>query len=154
MNSLKRSVFFISMIFCLGVFSTYADQQSIPATNSAVTFIYYKDLTEGEKFYGEVLGFEKEFDGGWVKIFRIANGGRVGLVDESKGYLKTASEKPVMISIDTDDVKGWYERIKKTGPEYLETHLKDHSDGFANSFMMKDPVGYTVEFFQWNEKPY
>ena len=57
-----------------------------------------------------------------------------------------------MISIDTSDVKGWYERVKKTGAQYIKTPLKDHSDGFANSFIMNDPAGYTVEFFQWNEE--
>jgi predicted enzyme related to lactoylglutathione lyase len=128
-----------------------AEENAIPGTNSSVTFIYYKDLTEGENFYGNILGFKKDFDGEWVKIFRIADGGRVGLVDEAKGYLKTAIDKPVMISIDTSDVRGWYERVKVTGPQYIQTHLKDESDGFANSFLMNDPAGYTVEFFQWNK---
>ena len=149
-NAISITLLAFSFIFM----STQSIADELPQTNSSVTFIYYKDMAEGENFYGNILGFKKDFDGEWVKIFRIADGGRVGLVDEKKGYLKGAIDKPVMISIDTSDVQGWYNRVKETGPDYLETHLKDHSDGFANSFMMKDPAGYIVEFFQWNEKPY
>jgi hypothetical protein len=76
----------------------------------------------------------------------------VGLVDETKGHLKSASDKPVMLSIDTSEVNLWYERVTLTGAKYLKTHLKPESDGFANSFLMTDPAGYTVEFFQWNKK--
>ncbi len=154
----KLLVFITTLILAFGFnsVSVHAEDKALPATNSSVTFIYYKDVNEGENFYGNVLGFKKDFDGEWVKIFRIADGGRVGLVDETKGFLKGAIDKPVMISIDTPDVQGWYDRVKLTGPQYLKTHLKDHSDGFANSFIMNDPEGYTVEFFQWNEqhKPY
>jgi len=156
MKLVSNTFYFIILTFPFSSFSVQAGENDIPGTNSSVTFLYYKDLTEAENFYGSILGFKKDFDGEWVKIFRIADGGRVGLVDEKKGYLKAASDKPVMISIDTSDVQGWYERVKETGAKYLLTHLKDHSDGFANSFMMNDPAGYTVEFFQWNEqhKPY
>ena len=152
---MKNTLLILSVLFSMSIAANQADDQSIPQTNSAVTFIYYKDMDEGEHFYGNILGLKKEFDGEWVRIFRIANGGRVGLVDETKGYLKGATDKPVMISIDTSDVKGWYERIQKTGAQYIEKGLKDHSDGFANSFMMRDPAGYVVEFFQWNgDAPY
>ncbi|MFT5350553.1 MAG: putative enzyme related to lactoylglutathione lyase [Gammaproteobacteria bacterium] len=150
MKTISSTFAFIVLVISLSIFSAQADENAIPETNSSVTFIYYKDLTEGEHFYGNILGFKKDFDGEWVKIFKIADGGRVGLVDEKKGYLKTSSDKPVMISIDTPDVRGWYDRVKVTGAKYIKTHLKDESDGFANSFLMNDPAGYTVEFFQWN----
>jgi len=136
----------------LTTFSVHAAENTIPATNASVTFLYYKNLGDAARFYGDILGFKKVFDGGWVKIYQIANGGRVGLVDEKKGYLKTADDKPVMLSIDTSEVKKWYERIKLKGPEYLKTHLKPESEGFANSFLLTDPEGYYVEFFQWNKK--
>lgn len=142
----------LALCFCFYNTTIFSGETSIPPTNSAVTFIYYKDLSEGENFYGNILGLKKDFDGEWVKIFRIADGGRVGLVDETKGHLKASSDKPVMISIDTPDVQAWYDRVKVSGAKYLKTHLKDHSDGFANSFLMNDPAGYTVEFFQWNEE--
>ncbi|MBT7952097.1 MAG: VOC family protein [Gammaproteobacteria bacterium] len=156
MKNIKNTISVILLSFAYLTLSMQLSAEELPSTNSSVTFIYYKDMAAGENFYGNILGFKKDFDGEWVKIFRIADGGRVGLVDETKGYLKGAKDKPVMISIDTSDVQGWYERVKVSGAKYLETHLKDHSDGFANSFMMKDPEGYTVEFFQWNDqhKPY
>jgi predicted enzyme related to lactoylglutathione lyase len=154
MKKLSGNLYILVLVFGFLLSPVQSSETQIPATNSSVTFIYYKDMAEGENFYGNILGFKKDFDGEWVKIFRVTDGGRIGLVDETKGYLKGATDKPVMLSIDTPDVKAWYERIKVTGAKYLKTHLKDHSDGFANSFIMNDPEGYTVEFFQWNEQPY
>jgi predicted enzyme related to lactoylglutathione lyase len=142
----------IILFFSFNEITVQAADNDIPTTNSSVTFLYYKDLAEAENFYGGILGFQKDFDGGWVKIFRIADGGRVGLVDETKGYLKTASDKPVMLSIDTSDIRLWYERVKETGARYIKTHLKPESEGFANSFLLTDPEGYHVEFFQWNKE--
>jgi hypothetical protein len=66
------------LIITLSSLSSLAVEDSIPQTNSSVTFLYYKDLTEAENFYANVLGLEKDFDGGWVKIFKIAEGGWVG----------------------------------------------------------------------------
>lgn len=126
-------------------------EQPIPSTNSSVTFLYYKELSEAENFYGNILGFEKDFDGDWVKIFKAANGGRVGLVDEKKGYLGTAENKPVMFSLDTSEVKAWYKRILERGEKYIVKHLKPESDGFVDGFLLMDPGGYHVEFFQWKE---
>ncbi len=156
MQKIRGTLYFILLFFAYSTFAVEAAENALPTTNSSVTFLYYKDLAEAENFYGNILGFKKDFDGEWVKIFRITDGGRVGLVDESKGYLKAASDKPVMLSIDTSDVRGWYEHVKESGAKYVKTHLKAESDGFANSFMMNDPAGYTVEFFQWNKqhKPY
>ena len=104
MKTIYSSLFSIILIFSLSSSSGLTEENSIPQTNSSVTFLYYKDLTEAESFYADVLGLEKDFDGGWVKIFKIAEGGRVGLVDETKGHLKSATDKPGMISIDKAEV--------------------------------------------------
>ncbi len=127
-------------------------EQELPPVNSSVTFLYYKDLAAAENFYGQVLGFEKDFDGDWVKIFRAADSGRVGIVDEKKGYLNTAENKPVMFSIDTPDVEAWYSRVLEKGENYIHKPLKPEADGFVRAFLLKDPGGYHVEFFQWLEK--
>jgi predicted enzyme related to lactoylglutathione lyase len=150
-KTIYPSLFSIILIFTLSSSLSLAEEGSSPQTNSSVTFLYYKDLTEAKSFYADVLGLKKDFDGNLVKIFKIAEGGRVRLIDEKKGHFKSATDKPVMISIDTSAVRLWYERVKITGPKYKKTHLKPESDGFTNSFLMTDPAGYTVEFFQWNK---
>ena len=142
----------IILVFGFLSFPLQAEEDVLPSTNSSVTFLYYKNLAEAENFYGGILGFKKDFDGGWVKIFRIADGGRVGIVDETKGLLKTASDKPVMLSIDTSEIGRWYERVKLKGASYIKTHLKPEGGNFVTSFMLIDPEGYHVEFFQWNKE--
>jgi len=152
MKKLHSSALLIVMIalWSGGTQLQYARAET-PAIGSQVTFLYYKDLVPPARFYGEVLGFPEAFDGGWVKMYRISETSYVGLVDESKGYLKTASDKPVMLSIETAQVAEWYERVKANGPEFLETHLKPADEGLANGFLMRDPAGYAVEIFKWNE---
>lgn len=87
MKTIYPSLFSIILIFTLSSSLSLAEEGSIPQTNSSVTFLYYKDLTEAESFYADVLGLEKDFDGDWVKIFKIAKGARVGLVDKKRGIL-------------------------------------------------------------------
>jgi len=141
-------------LFCAVHVPLEASEKNIPAVSSAVTFLYYNDIDAAEDFYGNLLGFKKDFDGGWVKIFRITDGGRVGLVDETEGYLKTSSEKPVMLSVDTPDIEGWYRHVRKHGAAYIKDQLKAEADedSFVRSFMLTDPGGYHVEFFQWKEE--
>lgn len=147
-NMLKIQVVIFAL---LGSAPMLADQE-LPSTNSSVTFLYYSDLAAAEDFYANILGFEKDFDGEWVKIFRIADGGRVGLVDEKKGFLQTADSKPVMLSVDTSDIQGWWQRLQVRAEKYILKPLKTEADGFVTGFLLKDPEGYHVEFFQWKEK--
>ena len=52
-----------------------------------------------------------------------------------------------MVSIVTSDVDGWYARVADN-PSVRK--LKPVADrGPIRSFMLEDPGGYTVEFFQW-----
>ena len=63
MKTIYPSLFSIILIFTLSSSLSLAEEGSIPQTNSFVTFLYYKDLTEAESFYADVLGLEKDFDG-------------------------------------------------------------------------------------------
>ncbi len=53
-----------------------------------ITFTYYNDIEKAEEFYGETLGFKEVMNRDWVKIFKVANGSHIGLVNAEKGYLK------------------------------------------------------------------
>ena len=150
-NDTARRLYSI-LLACFMLPTYVLAEQQLPEVNSAVTCLYYKDLAAAENFYGQVLGFEKDFEGGWVKIFRAVDGGRVGIVDEKKGYLNTAENKPVMFSIDTPDVDAWYRRVLEKGENYIHKPLKPEADGFVRAFLLRDPGGYHVEFFQWIEK--
>jgi extradiol dioxygenase family protein len=119
-------------------------------TDAQVVMFYYKDLTDADHFYGDILGLEKTLDEDWVKFYKTSANATVGLVAESEGAWHQAQEKnAVMLSIVTSEVDAWYEMLRqKEGVSFL----KEIGDGGPiRSFLIEDPGGYTVEFFEWLE---
>jgi predicted enzyme related to lactoylglutathione lyase len=113
-----------------------------------VIFLYYADIEEPARFYQSILGFEPTLELDWVRILKTNQGASVGLVDESKGSLKSSGDKPVMLSWVTDDVDGWHEYLKEKGVKILSTPSNNEEAGIR-AFLFQDPGGYTLEFFQW-----
>ena len=111
---------------------------------SSIVFLYYRDLTAALEFYRDVLGLELEIDQGWCKILKIVPNASVGLVDETQGSLKTAEEKPVMLTLVVDDVDGWYTKVKDAGAEIVNPPRLMEEIG-VYGFFLKDPEGYTLE---------
>ena len=122
--------------------------EAIPDVEGQAVFFYYKDMDVAAEFYGEKLGFEKTFDKGWVKIYQTSATSFIGLVDEEHGTLKGAENKPVMFSIVTKEVDKWYAFVKEKGIE-IKDELGDASSVPIRGFMIEDPEGYVIEFFQW-----
>ncbi|MCR4265556.1 VOC family protein [Nitratireductor sp. ZSWI3] len=122
-----------------------------PPIEGQITFFYYADIGQAEAFYGATLGLEKIFDRGWVKFFRITGTARVGLVDEAHGHHPAAGPKSVMLSIETPDLEGWYARARAGGAEFQKhLDLENPTNSLVNGFLLRDPGGYSVEFFRFN----
>jgi len=127
---------------------------ALPNIDSQIIFFYYKDVDEVTPFYERTLGLTKTFDLGWVKIYRITPTSYVGLTSENRGFHKTSLNKPAMLSIVTDDVDGWYDRLSQSGANIVSklkpmtaTPAADRAP--VRGFIVEDPGGYTVEFFTW-----
>jgi len=122
------------------------------AIEGSIAFFYYDDLAEASRFYGETMGFEKVLDVGFAQLFKVYDNVHVGLVDGSRGSMRPAEHKSVMLSFFVDDVNAWYNMLKDKGldlcppeePDYLEMKV----------LIFKDPEGYTLELLQWLKKPY
>jgi extradiol dioxygenase family protein len=123
-----------------------------PSISSQTTMFYYNDIGPAAHFYGEVLGLENTLDWSWVKFYRTGPASSVGLVTEGDGgWHKVQEKNSVMLSLVTEEIDAWYDRLD--GRDDV-TILKDIGDGGPiRSFLLEDPGGYTVEFFQWLEKP-
>lgn len=119
-----------------------------PTTDEQVVMFYYKNLDAADRFYGEILGFEKTLDEDWVKFYKTSATSTVGLVMEGEGAWHRVQEKnAVMLSIVTHEVDAWYNTLQQKDDV---TFLKEISDGgLVRSFLLEDPGGYTVEFFEW-----
>jgi hypothetical protein len=123
-----------------------------PPLSSSVTMFYYKDIAPAARFYGEILGLENYLDWDWVQFYKTGPASYVGLVTEGEGaWHKVRDDNSVMLSLITDDVDAWYARLRDSGEV---TFLKEIGDGGPiRSFLLEDPGGYTVEFFQWLQNP-
>ncbi len=120
--------------------------------DGSITFFYYDDLGEASRFYGETLGFEKVLDVGFAQLFKVHDSAHVGLVDGSRGSMKPAEQKPVMLSFFVEDVEEWYRRLSDRG---LELSLPMEPDYLRMKVLIfKDPENYTLELLQWLKKPY
>lgn len=126
-------------------------ESGIPAVNSQVTFFYYEDLTAPEAFYGDLLGFEKTFDKGWVKFFRITANSCVGLVSSKEGHHKASEAKAVMLSIETPELEAWFARVsERDAAVEVPLNLDQPTNRLVTTFLLRDPGGYSVEFFRFN----
>ena len=114
------------------------------ANELAITFFYYRDLAAAMRFYEDVMGLPLAIDQGWCKIYRIAPGAHVGLVDEAKGMNKWTADKPVQLCIRVPDVDGWYAYAQAQKLDALSDLFVNDSIGIR-AFVFNDPEGYQIE---------
>ncbi|MBN2051684.1 MAG: VOC family protein [Spirochaetales bacterium] len=116
-----------------------------------ITFIYYKDMQKGADFYGKVLGFPLAIDQGKVsKIFRISEGGYLGIVDEAEGMQNWHEDKTVQICLRVPDADAWYEYCKDAGVNNL-SRMFNSERLKIKAFVFDDPEGYQVEIQESTE---
>lgn len=119
-----------------------------PGTDGQVVMFYYTDLAAADRFYGEILGLEKTLDYDWVRFYETSANGTVGLVAEGEGaWHRVRDENAVMLSIVTSEVDAWYEMLRRKEGVVFLREIGD--SGAIRSFLIEDPGGYTVEFFEW-----
>lgn len=154
MNFVIQAAGRLAAVSCM-VFITHqltAQEQSMPSIDSQTVMFYYDDLQEASEFYEQTIGLEKTVDFDWVKFYRISDTSHVGIVRAGDGaYHSPQANNAVMLSIVTSEVDAWYERLKAMEKVHF---LREISSGDApvRSFLIQDPGGYTVEFFQWSEQ--
>ena len=112
--------------------------------SSQITFLYFKELTGPGRFFEEILKLEKVDDQGFARIYRISGGAFVGIVDETKGYCKAPTEKNVLITLVTEDVHPWYERLKDAGVA-IDAAPAIQEKANVECFFFEGPGGYAFE---------
>ena len=131
-----------------------AGDPSPPRVGGVMTVFYYEDLAPAVAFY-ERLGFAKAVDLGWVAIFRISGASMLTLVDATGGSQTPirGSNKGAILSIETDALEAWRERLARIGVAEPNVELKRGCEGRSVEIHVRDPGGYLVEFFQWVDPP-
>ena len=114
-----------------------------------LTLFYYDDLTRAFNFYHNVLGFDFVADFGYVKLFKVAEGALLGLVDGELGSHRTSPSKPVRLVVMVKDIDPWFRRVRAGGVETLEDEPFTGKRMMLKGFTFEDPEGYTVEMVQY-----
>ena len=110
----------------------------------AISFLYYRDLAAAEAFYRDVLGLTLVIDQGWAKIFQIAEGAHVGLVDERRGMNNWQADKCVQVCLRVPDVDAWYGWAQSKNLNSL-TEIFQNDELGIRAFVFEDPEGYQIE---------
>ena len=120
---------------------------TLPAPELAITFLYYRDLARAETFWRETLGFPLVIDQGFAKIFRVAEGAHVGLVDEARGMNDWQAEKCVQVCLRVRDVDAWFDWAQGAGLDGLSRLFENDAIGIR-AFVFRDTEGYQIEVQQ------
>jgi catechol 2,3-dioxygenase-like lactoylglutathione lyase family enzyme len=116
----------------------------------AYTFIYYKDMAEASSFYRDLLGLEEEPESNWVTLYRVTGDYTIGVVQDGRGHLRAAEDKPVILCLgvpDDGDIWELYRRLKDAGVNMQTTEVELRKVE-GRVFFCEDPEGYTVEIVQ------
>ena len=111
---------------------------------AAITFLSYADPEAGIRFYHDVLGLTLVEDQGWAKVYRICEGGYVGIVQAKKSPAEPVGAG-ALLSLTVPDVDAWYEHLK--GHQEIEIlSAPAMVPGIpVYSFFLMDPAGYHLE---------
>lgn len=126
-----------------------------PELNGAITFFYYDDLDAAVHWYRDVIGFEPTLVEDWLVLLRISPSHHLGLVDAEGGSQRPirGSNKGAILSIETDRLEEWHDRLKQTGVDGLSDDFETGCRGRTIEFRVRDPGGYILEFFRWMTPP-
>lgn len=116
---------------------------SRPAIDQFLTWVYTEDLEGTSPFYGETLGLEMVLDQGACHIYRAAPNAYLGVCFARPG--RYVEPKGVVLTLVTQDVDGWYERLKSLGVA-LEGPPERSEQFKVYCFFARDPNGYLIEF--------
>jgi Glyoxalase/Bleomycin resistance protein/Dioxygenase superfamily len=123
---------------------------AVSSVTDQVTFLYYDDLTAPRRFYSDTLGLTAYFETERVSLFHTTLGATIGLVKVPRtGVTPAVKRSVVMVSIVTNDVAGWYKKLKQDPHIHIAKDLYDHPRAPIRAFEVEDPGGYPIEFFQW-----
>ncbi len=118
--------------------------------DQAVTFLPVADLERSHAFYAGTLGLELVLDQGACRIYRAAGEAFVG-VCRRDGAAPAAG---VIVTLVTDDVDGWHDRLTAAGVEVTKPPAHNPEYDIYHCFLL-DPDGHVVEIqrFQSPEWP-
>ncbi len=114
--------------------------------DAQVTFCYTVDLAATARFYEEALGLELVLDQGVCRIYRAARDAYLGFCTRDGA----PSPDGVILTLVTDDVDGWHERLAARGVAFEKTPAYNPDFDVYHCFL-RDPSGFLVEIQRFED---
>ncbi|MBB5684777.1 VOC family protein [Sphingobium boeckii] len=126
-------------------------RSSIRDITGVLTMFYYRDLAAAADWYETRIGFERVMDTENFVVLRIFQSSHLALVTDGFGSQSPieGANKGALLSIQTADLERWQRHLHDRGVEGAELGLGAGCGGRTIEFKVRDPEGYTLEFFQW-----
>ncbi len=115
--------------------------------SAQISWVYTGNLDATADFYARILELECSRDEGGARIFKTGDGACIGVCEAFADRVVEA--KGGMISIVTDDVDAWYQRLLENGLLIEEPPRRQEQFGIY-CFFVRDPNGYVIEFQQFD----
>ena len=110
--------------------------------DAQITFVYTGDLARSARFYESILGLPLAVDQGSCRIYRVLDRqAYLGLCQRDGAPVDASG---IIITLVTNDVDGWYERITSLGWE-CEHRPRRNERYKIYHFFLRDPSGYLIE---------
>lgn len=117
---------------------------TIPPFDSQVTFLYTPDLERARRFYEDVLGLLLILDQGSCRIYAAARTAYIGVCQRDDLPDEPGRDSRVIVTLVTDDVDGWYDRLQRQGVAFEKSPTFDAAYNIYHCFL-RDPNGYLIE---------
>jgi catechol 2,3-dioxygenase-like lactoylglutathione lyase family enzyme len=121
-------------------------RETVTDLEAQITFCFTANLEATARFYEEVLGLPLALDQGSCRIYRTAAGAYLGFCERKEG----ASPEGVILTLVTDDVDGWYERLSRRGVEFEKKPTHNPKYRIYHCFL-RDPDGYLIEIQRFED---
>jgi hypothetical protein len=116
----------------------------------SVTMFYYSGLAAPRDFYGKFLNLQTVFEDDWVTLFRITPNSLIGVIQGGENsFHQVQDTNAAMLSLVTDDVDAWHAKVIAYRKIEIRRDIANSKTTPVRGFIVADPGGYTVEFFQW-----
>jgi predicted enzyme related to lactoylglutathione lyase len=112
--------------------------------SSQITFLYFNDLEPVKPFFEDILKLQVVDEQDAARIYQVAGGAFLGIVDGARGHWRARAENAVLITLVVDDVRGWYDHLKTQGVKMLSEILTPEIAP-VECFFFEGPGGYHFE---------
>ena len=113
---------------------------------SSITFLRTRDLAATSDFYERIIGLRLILDQGGCRVYEVARGGYLGFCEKEE----TEIQKDLVFTFVTQDVDGWYERLRGEGVAFEKTPAHNPTYKIYHCFF-RDPNGYLLEIQRFED---